>query len=891
MKELDSDVCPLEDPNPESYKALQQSLIEKENSIESQRLKSAIQYSKYKTLPYFSNYYPTVDTTQAQTRNINNIYSNIFEFNNSKEGAVFQDRDALLSQHSRNEFLLKKYYESKRSATNNSISSNNNSYHSNSSALHDASSSIGSEYQRQQKERNMSLVYVDEFLKNSPTELFSSPLYGVLDPKFDMSMIATLPSQIKTEIPFNRKSMSSYFKYMEQLNSITNVDESQINRHRLWIPSNTRKFRESVTEIDVPTNLDVPTSPSSTHTGSHSDYGSSKRDVKTDKEEDDEEEEDPTEIFNTISPSDHNGEDYVAKLYGSYSGIMSTPTIYTENKLPSFIYHCSVPVGDQVFIFGGLVPSYKYDEEAPSLDDFEVDGIEYLPPPLLDRVINNPCMVGNPFVYIVTTSTNHVTRTPLLGQLPPNLLCATASMLNNRYIFLFGGFEIKTKTNYNPVTGKYYLSKRGFVNNVGYIFDTKTFYFTKIEVLLEDLTSGYDNTANFAPRFGHSQVSISSYENQETTMSDTASSCSKPSTNNNTTTSASVLGCSVNKVLIFGGYKQVGDKQYEAMNDLWRIDIPIIMRGKRDYMKFGASATASLVMDGDDSNSNKHCPSKRAFMGYCLMDRVPYVCKDQLEVEKIKNLVNASTTGINHGYAKYNHSNTSDVGLPGHNKKTQEKSIEDVMNHENVNTNEQRYPRSHFANSQRDIYRSFLIHGGSTDTNVYGDLWWFDLNNFKWEKIDLYGQTVKTDTEDPVLVPIVLKLVGHTIKINDNLLTFDGGLNQNDVNKIYNSQETRNIDHLTEKHVVRLDDLPTRSFDLRTQCLFGREVVEIKDDSVKVNVISNSDLWRATYFGCESVGVAGKLVVIGGIYCRRKNVSKMYLRGTMLYAIPVRYGR
>lgn len=882
MKDIDNDICPLIDPGSQSLRDLQEKLYQKES--ENHLLDSTIIYSKYQPLPYFSNYFPTVDTTHQKERNIPDIYTNISNFDNSftnnRDNDLFPDKDVQNNGNKRTEYLLKKYYESKRSTiSNNSVSSSQRTQ-SGGNTGNELSSSVisNADSQKQQKERNMSLVYVDEFLKNTPTELFNSPLYGTFDPTFDISMIATAPSHLKEGLPYNRKAMSSYFRHMDQLSTIINIDRSQINKHRLWIPSNTKKFRESITEINH-LDLDGPTSPStkSHHSGTFENNPNN-------------------ETFDTISPLDHSGEDYIPKLYGSYSGIMTTPSIHTENKLPSFIYHCSVPVDDQVFIFGGLVPSYKYDEEAPNLSDFEVDGIEYLPPPLLDEVINNPSMVANPFVYIVTTTTNHVKRTPLLGQLPPNLLCATASMLNNRYIFIFGGFEIKTKTHYYPMTGKYYLEKKGFVNNVGYIFDTKTFYFTKIEVLQEEDPSSLGIIKNFAPRFGHAQVSIPTTDSVDPLLSDTASSCSKPSTNNNTATSGSIIGHSINTVLIFGGYKQVGDKEYEPINDIWKIDIPVTMRNKKDFMNFGASATARLVMDENDG-SNTNFPTKRAFMAYCLMDRVPYANKTEIEKDAFKNLenylrihhekktLNSHSTHNPHRHSTHGTDASSDTGVQLNHKRIHERSIEETLNPETT----QNYPYS-YNQKKSQRYRALLIHGGAAETEVFDDLWWFDLNNFQWEKIDLYGKTKPTDGKESELVSISLKLVGHSMKVYNSILSLNGGLNQDDINKLYDHNDTR--PYPSDRQKIRLEDLPSRCFDLTTQCLFGRQVVDQSDEnsqSVNVNVLSDVDRWMPTFFGTNAICVRGKTVIIGGLYSRRKNIEVLYLRGTMIYAIPVRY--
>ncbi|CAI6900922.1 ANL_collapsed_G0053640.mRNA.1.CDS.1 [Saccharomyces cerevisiae] len=37
-------------------------------------------------------------------------------------------------------------------------------------------------------------------------------------------------------------------------------------------------------------------------------------------------------------------------------------SIFSEYKLPSLSYHCSVELNDQLFIVGGLMACHRYDE-------------------------------------------------------------------------------------------------------------------------------------------------------------------------------------------------------------------------------------------------------------------------------------------------------------------------------------------------------------------------------------------------------------------------------------------------------------------------------------------------------------------------------------------------
>lgn len=923
---MNINVSPLTMPQTESFQEPQ--LKSKEDKeLNDHSSDPSFETSKYKPIPYFSNYYPIIDTREQYKRNNNNLYAQTNYFNNTsllgKDNVLFSKRHHSTGSNKRTEYLLKKYYETKRSTFDNSfsgsdhnssfhqtydnsvvdgISNSNNKVDNNTSHNNSASNIINKpDLQNSQKERNMSLLYINEFLKSSPDELCNSFIDSKFNPISNPSIISTDPIQLNNQIPCNTKSISSYLKYMEQLRTVMDTDNSEINKRRLWVPMHNKNVQKNVTEPKIVDSENI-LCPSSKPFISM-DFNNIPKD-------------DNTTIINS---STLTGENYIVNLYGPYSGIMSSPSIYAENKLPSFIYHCSVAIDDEIFIFGGLVPSYGYNEEAPNLNDFDVHGIKYLPPPLLDEVLNNPCMIANPFVYIVTTTTNHVRRAPLLGQLLPNLICATATMLNKRYVFLFGGIEVKTKTNFNPITGKYSIEKKAFVNNIGYIFDTKTSYFTKIEILLDGDSSNLGTITNFAPRFGHAQVSIDFNDSCNCSTNSSLSSSYENGNGNETLRSSPSSHHQISSILIFGGYRQIGHKECVATNDLWRIDIPITMLNKRDSIKFGTTATAHLIMDENKSGSMK-LPPKRAFMGYSLMNRVPYSNNINVEKSTFMNLANVlktvdikekhdeddSITKINRDcdLLEGSKSTFSEGTSQRKNKKiTQQASFGN--NEDHIQTNEN-YLKSNESNllfnncfyknlDNPNTCKTFLIHGGSNNTNVYSDLWWFNFNSYRWENMDLYGKAKCTNDQDSSLVPIKVGLVGHSLSVNCGVLSLDGGLNKNDVDILYNNKNIElNPKISLYDDTIKLDNLSSKCFDLSTQCLFDRKIVHYCDDdlesnSITVNVVLPFDHYMPTFFGTNGVYANGKLVIIGGIYCKRKKIKKLYLRGTMLYAIPMRY--
>lgn len=201
----------------------------------------------------------------------------------------------------------------------------------------------------------------------------------------------------------------------------------------------------------------------------------------------------------------------------------------------------------------------------------------------------------------------------------------------------------------------------------------------------------------------------------------------------------------------------------------------------------------------------------------------------------------------------------------------------------------------HKNSDDSNACKTFLIHGGSNNTNIYSDLWWFNFDSYRWENIDLYGKTTCSNDQDSSFVPIKLGLVGHSLSVNCGILSLDGGLNENDVDILYNNKSIElNPKISLYDDTIKLDNLSSKCFDLSTQCLFDRKIVHYCDDdlesnSITVNVVSPFDHYMPTFFGTNGVYANGKLVIIGGIYCKRKKIKNLYLRGTMLYAIPMRY--
>lgn len=705
------------------------------------------------------------------------------------------------------------------------------------------------------------------------------------------------------------RSTRSYFKYYKKLLTVDLRDSDVLKRHNLWMPMITKKFRfllvPNTEAEDTSFTTPVPAylQPSD------------------------------LDIFQKKTcPLFINGTDCVPKSYDTFSGSSVVTSIFSEYKLPSLSYHCSVELNDQLFIVGGLMACHRYDEEAPDLKDFYVDGIENLPPPLLPELINNPSMISNPHLYCVSLTSSRLTRPDISGYIPPPLVCTQGCKLTERHIFFYGGFEIKSETQVDE-KGRYFIRKRAFLNNTGYILDTVTFNFSKIELAAPPYQFAIYN--NFSPRFGHMQTSVSNANNNsanENTPSSTkgrrsispycrgngeykiddlvGSSESKDYlpggsmsniTNPRSSDSLPPKTCSpgkhtcssVNTILIFGGYSQTGDDKYEAMNDMWKIDIPVISRGKRNYYKFADTVTATKIPVIDDPEL---WPSRRAFSACCVPD---YFTKDAepIETRLLRNLRNDFSIDVEiqpgnkpsqplfpnipHSRKEKKNGHESKHASSSGNSTSEESSSKSPRNTtSSPPTSPKHTPLLNGLKKGTSFGRTVAFHGGSDGYNVCCDMWWFDFDSEKWTKIDLYA---KTQNESDGMVPIKLCMVGHSMTTVGHTVMFIGGLRQGDVDRLYR-------DEPLPKEII--SGVPLGSgvinvVDLDTQCLQGCKLVR-SDGDTKDSVVMDAHVGTPhqvlTVAGTIAL-VNGTMTLVGGVAADRRNISKLYMRGAVLQFI------
>ncbi|KAL3231759.1 Guanine nucleotide-binding protein subunit beta 2 [Nakaseomyces bracarensis] len=713
-----------------------------------------------------------------------------------------------------NERLLKIYYEYRSAYSNilnNNLNSANNSY-TNLSALnvdsneHHRNASLTSSIETSvlQNERQSIYKVLNEFLVNRATKLNPTLLKEIIDfeeshPKlqspfqnfFDNYDAADIDeNEAETSVFAGKKNPSSYFYsskpyllYYKKPLSVKLRDSDIINRHNLWMPIIKKRYQHMIKSQD-----DLMMLENSTPENRNEVYNS-------------------TNYFrNKACPLFIKGLNFVPQNYDTYSGTSIVPSVFSEYKMPALIYHGSVELNKNVYIIGGLSASYRYEEEAPSLKDFYVDGIKNLPAPILSDLINNPSLISNPFVFVYSTLQSRFSRPEFSGSVPPPLICAKGSPLSDRYIFYYGGFEIKTETQIDE-NGKYYLKKKAFVNNLGYILDTETFKFTKVEVV--NVGAASEKNKTFYPRFGHIQVSVcTDVSNSSTSSTDNISLLSSRRSSSHQihhqnslptpmqsvripehakppnyrtgssnvvekgrkydsdpklqTVSSALPYKYVNSVYIFGGYTQTEDDQYQALDDLWRIDIPIQSRGKRGFIKFASQAKLTVIPRGDT------WPKARGFAAYTVAEIFPPMrstlehnlltrLKEQYKIDST-TLASKSKTIFGNGLQPRKPEQSTDgMQDSSSNAQSQFSSHVSLSSLSNEARNGAGTPSSAIFNNsisafqyrKNTLYNSkglnLVMHGGSNHNEIFGGLWMFDFHNEVWTKNDLFGKEIQNE--------------------------------------------------------------------------------------------------------------------------------------------------
>lgn len=181
------------------------------------------------------------------------------------------------------------------------------------------------------------------------------------------------------------------------------------------------------------------------------------------------------------------------------------------NDISGHVYHNHISVDDYVYSFGGLSfnRTYKFSDFGIP-DDVDPGKISiYLPvelPPFIDRdIIMSPYLELNNHFHLYNPQRGTATiLDSLIKNFPMDLHGLTYTKLSSRHVFLYGGFYLKCNpARYIESSGSWVIDKIFTLNEDGFILDTVTFTFTKIELNKLDNTEDVENTDFTIGRLGN----------------------------------------------------------------------------------------------------------------------------------------------------------------------------------------------------------------------------------------------------------------------------------------------------------------------------------------------------------------------------------------------------
>ncbi|SCU78960.1 LADA_0A08856g1_1 [Lachancea dasiensis] len=670
---------------------------------------------------------------------------------------------------------------------------------------------------------------------------------------------------------YNPDALSTgYMSYCSKLPIPGSKRSELLKRHNMWIPIMQWDTTTKKSLGDGPHSVPIATGPSYLHTS--------------------------TSIYRAIDIGVAN----------TFTGSTSIPPLFGESKIPSMVYQCTVELGDNIYTLGGLTPSYYYTDEMPNLSNYYVDGIPNLPPPLMDSVVNNPSMVNNHDLYIVSSSSLRVQKANMTGQVPPPLLCMTGSALTKRHIFYYGGFEIKTETVIND-TGGFYLKKRAVLHKRAYILDVMTSRFTRVELVAQP--TKFNAYPSMLPRFGHSQVSVKvnsapkcatcaanmNIEGKNGEIRRDADSPSSPLsqpldmrsqsessflTERNMSNRSTSPGVGAFTILITGGYGQVNGDDYETLNELWKIEVTVMAKGKRNFFKFADTALATPFTKLPDDAEGKTWPARRAFQACDIYDTA-ILKKQSSEAKLLENLranfhIESDLTSP---------MSPNEKPLPLSNRFETYKQQHHNHHHHQQHHQQHQPPGQQesgtfptWPNQKPSVYsqgigKTLVIHGGSNKDFVYGDMWWFDLDTETWTRVKTYAEGKDAAREGG---SVDFTLVGHKLIRISSCAVLMGGFNQQDVTTHWKYDEKAPEFERTGLPISCAPCL--HLLDLQTSVIgrfyFGDSTIH-RDDSPNSTWQKNLRM-----LSTSAVYKNGFMHLVGGLLCSSSDLGDVHLRGT-----------
>ncbi|GMM33270.1 Gpb2 protein [Saccharomycopsis crataegensis] len=405
------------------------------------------------------------------------------------------------------------------------------------------------------------------------------------------------------------------------------------------------------------------------------------------------------------------------------------PTIYGKSPIPSLIHHTSLAIGNKVFMFGGV--KLIFGEKLCDISTIKVKGPDY-PFPFKNEVLNNPVYVNNDLLYVMDDETNIITTPKIFGDVPPALCCASATLISQRHIFYYGGFQITSKVA-QPIdiddqydidgNGTRYFERDFVVNNKAWILDTVTFKFQQIKLVPDE------NAALKVPikleRFGHSTLAS---EMKFSKMIGMLTSSHMNFFDMNNKQSFQNIG-SINKyttsLYVFGGYSyNTSTKKFSCSNYNWKIDLSFVNDGTSNVLRFEEEGLYSCLESVNEG------PTPRAFHASILLNEV-------------------QINGKTHHFAA-----NSSMGIQ--NPEMDDSKINKVM----------------------------MIHGGTNLSNLFGDFWKYTFGTKRWERIRARSNEFDENAAPTgEFIDCELHRANHSMIMLDQYLFFIGGFTEEYIRK------------------------------------------------------------------------------------------------------------
>ncbi|KAH3683643.1 hypothetical protein WICPIJ_005388 [Wickerhamomyces pijperi] len=425
-----------------------------------------------------------------------------------------------------------------------------------------------------------------------------------------------------------------------------------------------------------------------------------------------------------------------------------------SKPLPALYYHASCTSNETIFLFGGLTTIYQNytPESLRDIARFKVNPVA-LPTPISNNIINSPCVIPNDQFYTISSQTNVTRKFTPRGDVPPPLLCMTASLLTERYVFCYGGFELVKKVSRDGDNFNIVNSVR--LNNHAWVFDAQSLAFKKHSLLAHP--NPYALTPLTIPRFGHTSnsVNISKY------TSISSSSSSNTGTGSSTTTSknSSKSNEDIATVFITGGYKlkEGTDScpEFEEIQDLWRVEVLVTYRGKNGFFEFSEQAIATpIAMFGNSKNENE-IPKGRAF-------HVAQIFDAKTNLDNVKNHIFNRAAQNEPRVGMMRPMTTSSTTLTSNSSNT---SAATSASNSNIG-NTTGLKNKHVTNLK------LIIHGGVNNSELLGDVWWFDFDVERWFSLNTFYNQFDPQTFQfqNALFPCQVRKCGHGSFLIDRYL-------------------------------------------------------------------------------------------------------------------------